>query len=98
MLENRGGRRRSRLWAGGSESEDDSSELDSGDERGCGRGERVGASTSEAGRDLGFGDRERRFNVACAGRGLVCGRFREVMVVLAEDVRENGGATYGQQQ
>lgn len=48
----------------------------------------------EAGLDLGFGERERRFNVACAGRGLVCGRFREVIVVLAEDVREKGGATW----
>jgi hypothetical protein len=94
LLEKRGGRRRSRLCAGGSESEEDSSELDSGDERGCGRGERVAASMIEAGRDFGFGESERRFNVACAGHGLVCGRFRDVIVVLAEDVRENGGATW----
>lgn len=41
-----------------------------------------------------MGDRERR-SVACGGRGLVwvCeGRFRDVIVVVAEGVRENGDA------
>jgi hypothetical protein len=42
---------------------------------------------------LGLGDRDLRFKVAYAGRGLVCdGKFRDVMVVLADDVREKGGA------
>jgi hypothetical protein len=40
----------------------------------------------------GFGETDRRLIVAYAGRGLVCGKFREVIVVLADDVRENGGA------
>jgi hypothetical protein len=94
FAENRGGRRSSRLCIGGSESEDEDEELSSGEERGAGRGERVGGSiASELGRDLGFGERERRFMVACVGRGLVGAKFRDVIVVLADDVRENGGAT-----
>lgn len=78
---------------GGSESLDDEEELSSGEERGAGRGERVGGSMArELGRDLGFGERERRFRVACVGRGLVGAKFREVTVVFADEVRENGGA------
>lgn len=62
--ENRGGRRRSRLCNGGSESEDDSEELSSGDDKGAGRGDRVdGSMAKEFGRDLGFGERERRCRV-----------------------------------
>jgi hypothetical protein len=54
--ENRGGRRRSRLCIGGSESEDEDEELSSGDDKGAGRGERVtGSMAKEFGRDLGFG-------------------------------------------
>jgi len=53
--EKRVGRRRSRLCAGGSESDDDSSELDS-DEGGSGCGERLTASTIETGRDLRIGE------------------------------------------
>jgi hypothetical protein len=94
LFENRGGRRRRRLCTGGEESEEESDELSDGDERGSGRGERVGGSMAiEFGRDFGLGERERRFSVACAGRGLVCGaKFREVIVVFADDVREKGGA------
>lgn len=94
LLENRGGRRRRRLCRGGDSSDDESEELADGEERGSGRGERVGGSIAiEAGRDFGFGERERRFRTACAGRGLVCGaKLRDVMVVFADDVRENGGA------
>jgi hypothetical protein len=93
--ENRGGRLRSRLCIGGSESEDGEEELSSGDDKGAGRGERViGSMAKEFGRDLGFGwgERERRFSVACVGRGLVGAKLRVVTVVFADDVRENGGA------
>jgi hypothetical protein len=79
---------------GGSESEESEDEVSSGEDRGAGRGERVGGSMArEFGRDLVFGERERRFIVACVGRGLVGARFRDVAVVFADDVRENGGAT-----
>ena len=79
---------------GGSESEESEDEVSSGEDRGAGRGERVGGSMArEFGRDLVFGERERRFRVACVGRGLVGARFRDVAVVFADDVRENGGAT-----
>lgn len=78
---------------GGSESEDEEDEDSSGEDRGAGRGERVGGSMArEFGRDLVFGERERRFIVACVGRGLVGAMFRDVAVVFADDVRENGGA------
>lgn len=41
---------------------------------------------------MGVGERD-LLSVACCGRGLVWGgRFREVMVVFADEVRENGGA------
>jgi hypothetical protein len=91
---NRCGRRRTRLCRGGSESEDSEAEDDDGDESGAGRGERVGCSIAvDDCRGLGFGESERRFNVACAGRGLVCGaKFRDWTVVLADEVREKGGA------
>jgi hypothetical protein len=90
---NRGGRRRSLLCAGRSDEDEESEELSSGEERGAGRGERSGVSRVNGLGLLGFGERDLRFRVACAGRGLVCdGKFRDVMVVLAEDVRENGGA------
>jgi hypothetical protein len=95
FAENRGGRRRSRLCIGGSESEDEEEELSSGDDKGAGRGERVtGSMAKEFGRDLvlGWGERERRFKVAYIGRGLVGVKFRDVTVVFADDVRENGGA------
>lgn len=90
----RGVRRMSRLWAGGESSDEVSDELSEGEERGSGLGERVGGSIAiELGLDFGLGERERRFSVACAGRGLVCGtKLREVIVVFAEDVREKGGA------
>jgi hypothetical protein len=89
----RGGRRRSRLCAGRSDEDEESEELSSGEERGAGRGERSGVSRVEGLDLVGFGERDLRFKVACAGRGLVCeGKFRDVMVVLADDVRENGGA------
>lgn len=81
----------SRLCAGGSESDDDSEGLASGEERASARGDRLGASMVEVGR-WGLGDTELRFNVACAGLGLVCGRFRDVIVVFADEVREKGGA------
>jgi hypothetical protein len=91
--ENRGGRRRSLLCAGRSEEDEESEELSSGEERGAERGERSGVSMVEGLGLLGFGERDLRFKVPCVGRGLVCeGRFRDVMVVLADDVRENGGA------
>ena len=67
---NRGGLRRSRLCAGGSESEEDSDRSEVGEERGSGRGERTGGSTAniDTGRDLGgLGDRERLGSDACAG-------------------------------
>lgn len=77
---------------GGSESEDEG-ELSEGEERGAGRGERVGGSMArELGRAFGFGERGGRFMVACVGRGLVGVKFRDVIVVFADDVRENGGA------
>lgn len=83
---------------GGSESEESEDEVSSGEDRGAGRGERVsGSMAREFGRDLVFGERERRFRVACVGRGLVGARFRDVAVVFADDVRENGGATEGGQ-
>jgi hypothetical protein len=66
FAENRGGRRRSRLCIGGSESEDEE-ELSSGEDRGAGRGDRgVGSMARELGRDFGFGwgERDRRFIVA----------------------------------
>lgn len=64
LEENRGGRRKSRLCIGGSESEDDSEGLSSGDDKGAGRGDRVGGSIAkELGLDLGFGERDRRFRV-----------------------------------
>jgi hypothetical protein len=89
----RGGRRRRRLCAGRSDEDEESEELSSGEERGAGRGERSGVSIVESLGLVGFGERDLRFRVACAGRGLVCeGRFRDVTVVLADDVRENGGA------
>lgn len=93
LLENLG-RRRRRLCTGGDSSDEESDELADGDERGSGRGERVGGSMAiELGRDLGLGERERRFIVAWAGRGLVCGgKLRDVTVVFADDVREKGGA------
>lgn len=67
FAENRGGRRRSRLCIGGSESEDEEEELPSGEDRGAGRGDRgVGSMARELGRDFGFGwgERDRRFIVA----------------------------------
>lgn len=43
-------------------------------------------------RVFGAGERDLR-SVACCGRGLVwAGRFRDVVVVFADEVRENGGA------
>lgn len=86
----RGGLRRRRLCAGGSESD---SEDDEGEERVSGSGDRMGGERAvEEGRGWDLGDIERRCGVACAGRGEVCGRFRDVTVVFADDVRENGGA------
>ena len=60
FAENRGGRRRSRLCIGGSESEDEEEELSSGEDKG------VGSMARELGRDFGFGwgERDRRFIVA----------------------------------
>jgi len=93
LVANRGGRRSNLLCAGGSESEDDSRELDSGEVSGSGCGDRVVFSTANKdGRGLGCGESERRCNVAWRSRGLVCPIFRDWTVVLAEDVRENGGA------
>lgn len=92
----RAGLRSSRLCIGGSESEDESSEVDDGGEGGSGLGDRVRGSTVETGLDLGLGDSDRLFNVACAGLGLMrgCGRFFNVIVAFADDVRDNGGATH----
>jgi hypothetical protein len=91
---NRAGLRSNRLCRGGSESDEESSEVDDGDEGGSGLGDRVRGSMVDTGRDLGFGESERRFKVAWASLGLVwvCGIFRDVTVVFAEEVRENGGA------
>jgi hypothetical protein len=91
FAENRGGRRRSRLCIGGSESEDEEEELSSGEDKGAGRGERgVGSMARELGRDFGFGwgERDRRLIVAWVGRGLVGAKFRDVIVVFADDVRD----------
>lgn len=72
---NRGGRRRRRDWRGAASSDEESEEEElaaEGEESGSGRGERVGGSMAmDVGRDFGLGERERRFNCACAGRGLV---------------------------
>lgn len=65
LFEKRGGRRRRRLCTGGESSDEVSEELVDGDERGSGRGERVGGSIAiEVGRDFGLGESERRFKVA----------------------------------
>lgn len=41
---------------------------------------------------MGVGERD-LLSVACCGRGLVwAGRLRDVTVVFADEVRENGGA------
>ena len=42
---------------------------------------------------MGLGETDPRFRVACAGRGVGCGIFRDATAVLVEDVRGNGGAT-----
>lgn len=100
------GRRRIRLWTGylGAESlseEEEGEVVESGEDKGSGRGERVGACVCVGWvggivlvRVGGLGERELRLRVACAGRGLVEGKFRDVIVVLADDVRENGGAVH----
>ena len=62
------------------------SELEEEDE------ERGGDVVTGGRRVLGAGERDLR-SVACCGRGLVwVGRFRDVVVVFADEVRENGGA------
>jgi len=61
---NRAGLRINRLCIGGSESDEESSEVDEGDERGSGWGDCVGGSMVETGRDLGLGDSDCRFNAA----------------------------------
>lgn len=68
---NRAGLRRNRLCRGGSESEEESSEVEEGDEGSSGFGDRVRGSIVETGLDLGLGDSERRCKVAGAGFGLV---------------------------
>lgn len=78
-----------------SEDEEDGDVVSSGEERGSGRGERrawVPGIALVVGREGGLGETERRFSTACAGRGLVGGNCLEVIVVFADEVRENGGA------
>jgi hypothetical protein len=60
----RPGLRSNRLCNGGSESDEESSDVDEGDERASGPGDLVCGSIVETGRDLGFGESERRFKAA----------------------------------
>jgi hypothetical protein len=93
----RWGRRSIRLWAGKSESDDDSSELDSIGEPGVGRDEKVGWAVLivvDGRRALDKGEVERRCSCAFAGRGLVCLIYLDWVctAVLAEELRLIGGA------
>lgn len=67
----RGGRRRSRLCAGGEESDDESEEDAEGEVRGSSRiGDwevGLGSTAMDEGRDLAFGDRERRLGASWVG-------------------------------
>jgi len=82
FLEGKRGRRKRRDCAGTSP-EDEESEVEESE------GEGAGGSRIDDGR--GLGERERRFNAPCGGRGLA-GWFRDCRTVFPEEVREKGGA------
>ncbi len=93
----RGGRRSRRLWAG-SESEDESEELDSAaseEDTFFDLDNVVGPGPTGGGVDRTCvgGDMERRCRVAFAGRGLVCENGR-LWIVFAEEVRLKDGAIW----
>jgi hypothetical protein len=93
----RGGRRIRRLCAG-SESDDESDELDSAaseDETFFDFDNAVGPCPSGGGVDRTFvgGEIDKRCRVAFAGRGLVCGKGR-LWMVFADDVRLSSGAEW----
>jgi len=93
----RRGRRSMRLWAGRSESDEDSSELDSITVLAVGRDRTAGCAVFivvEGRRVLDNGDMERWCSCAFAGRGLVCCIYLDwsCAVVLAEELRLIGGA------
>ena len=91
----RGGRRSRRLCAG-SESEDESDELESAvseDETFFDFDKIVGPCPNGGGVDRKFvgGEIESRCRVTFGGRGLACGKGR-LWIVFADDVRLKGGA------
>jgi hypothetical protein len=93
----RGGRRNRRLCAG-SESEDESDELESAaseDEAFFDFDNVVGPCPNGGGVDRTFvgGEIDRRCRVAFAGRGLVWGKGR-LWMVFADDVRLKGAAVW----